>query len=147
MFEPRDLFVDPTVLPALVIPAASTELVVFDTTRVKDPRLADQGLAAYVVRQNASFLKRAWFSVFADQPLTFFHRHLALMATGVDGNWDNVPDGADSITGTVLPANELAVINAHFFGDDHRLVLKTGGTPPTFWRLSLRFSPDQSVAE
>lgn len=148
MLEKQDIHPPIEVIPSNAdIPAANTELVIWDSTRVHVVGTADQDLVTYALRQFTTYLKRAWLTVYADQPLTFFHRHLAVKAAADETKWRNVPDGAGSIVGTVLPAAELAVINAHFFGDDHRLILKTGATPPTFWEISLRFSLDQSVAE
>jgi hypothetical protein len=130
--------------------AANTEYVVFDTTRVEVGGQVAQSLAAYSRRRSCAHLKRAWLTVTTDQALSFFHRHLSsLVVNPGDANWDNIGDGAGA-SPTAIAANTAGVVAkmfVHFFGDDHRLVLKTGNTPPTVLRLGLRLGVDQSLAE
>jgi hypothetical protein len=135
--------------------AATTEYVVFDTTRIPPGQqlfLMDAAPAAGVkYRQTRQHIKRAWLSVRADQQLSFYHRHLSILAPAnasvVAGDWDAVLDDAGSpASPTVIAASaNPTVIPIRFFGDDHQLVLKTSGTPPTIVHLSLRLLSDQAL--
>jgi hypothetical protein len=133
---------------------ASTEYVVFDTTRVSttgfitmDPAPA----AGVLYRQTCKHIKTAYLSVLADQQLSFYHRHLSILAGAsnaevVAGDWDPVLDKAGTpASPTVIAASaNPTIIVIRLFGDDHQLVLKTSGTPPTKVHLSLRLSGDQA---
>lgn len=144
-------------LPALAAFAnANTEVVVFDTTRLPPGNhfTMDAAPASGVrYRQGGRHLKRAFFSVVADQDLQFFHRHLSIMAPAstsiVDADWDAVTDNASpSVSPTeIVAATTPVIFTVHFFGDDHRLILKTKTTPPTKVHLSLKFSADQALAD
>lgn len=136
---------------------ATTEYPVFDTTRVPpEPRgiRMDPAVSAGVAyRQSCRHIKVAYLSVLADQTLSFYHRHLSILAGAsnaaiVAGDWDPVLDKAGTpASPTVITATANPVVIAiRLFGDDHQFVLKTGGTPPTKVHLSLRFSCDQSSA-
>lgn len=130
------------VLPT-TLPLANTEYIVFATVKAGDSAAS---------RKANQARKRAILSVYTDQPVTIFHRHLSAQAALTDANdpagkWRNVPDDAGSYTGTLTVASQLELLSCRFFGDDHALVIKTGPTPPTVVELSLRFSNDQAVGE
>lgn len=86
---------------------------------------------------------RPWLlvKVYANQALTLYWRHLAAASAYLDANYRNVPAEDDgSVTGTVLTASEQEVVPCRLYGDDYRLILKTGATVPTTFDLSLRLT-------
>ena len=135
---------------------ASTEYPVFDTTRIPPGQISftmDPAPATGVkYRQTCNHIKVAWLSVLADQQLSLYHRHLSILgpdsASVAAGDWDAILDNAGSPASptVIAAAANPKIIPVHFFGDDHQLVLKTGGTPPTKVHLSLRFSCDHAVS-
>lgn len=144
MTESEDQYGPVGDIPSLAV--ANTEYTILDTTRLRRGGFTLE-LAQFATRRSAGYIKRAWLTVFADQALSFYHRHLCgTIAAPVVGDWDAVLDENDA-SPTPISANTLYIIPVHLFGDDHWLVLKTGVTPPTVKKISVRYSIDQAIAE
>jgi hypothetical protein len=107
---------------ALLAATANTEVVVLDALQTS--QVSGSMLAAFV--------GAATLGVYADQPLTFYFRKRA-----AGGSYRDAPDD-DGSTPTAVPAGQFKSIRTTWDALDHRLVLKTGATPPSIVELTGR---------
>jgi hypothetical protein len=110
-------------LPALLSAARAAVLAAPPSTEVI---IVDSSAGAICAGLN-SFPAKAVVGVFANQALSLIFRRLA---RGGSGSWRDVLDDAGN-SPTSIPANAWTDVSTTWPAANHRLVLKTGATPPT----------------
>lgn len=136
-----------TIATKLTTVAANTEVIVFDSTMIKEPETALMDLVLWTAgtsqgnRRIIPEWKGVFLSVFADQDLQLFYRHLAQGSTTWRGllDYSAAPASPTAFTHSATNATRYSF---RLTGDDHQIVLKTGATPPTVVELSLRLTAD-----
>jgi hypothetical protein len=138
------------VTAALIAAPATTEVIVFDTTMIREPDSGLMDYAAWLAKTSPAATREQplpflglFLTVFADQDLQLFHRTLGAGATTWRDllNFAGTPASPTAYTHTANPARYFVRLS----GADEQLVLKTTGTPPTVAELSVRLTSEYFV--
>jgi len=126
-----DVHQEASTFPA--IPGATTEVTIYDTTRVEAGRYQMEPLAASGAKsRSCSHIKGALLSLFGDQIVTVKVYYM------IAGQWRAVNGAAGA--GNATTANQAFAKFYPFGGDDTKITYTTGGTPPTTLGISNRLS-------
>jgi hypothetical protein len=128
-------------LPATVSFTANAELELLNTTKIP-PNMALQphGQAEFTYRKGSSRWRHALVTVFPlDQAMTLFSYDLSGQVTNpTSGDWK-----VNVAAGTSVPSAVAGRFAVPMFGDDTKITLKAGATPPTDLRISIELSESQ----
>lgn len=138
-------------LPTQATLVASTEAELLNTTKMApNMSLQTKDLAEYTYRGTGSIKwKRAFVSIYgSDQDMTLFVRNLSKSVASPAANgsdWIVVPDGAGSVVGSVVTQGAVRQFSIPLFGDDTKISVKPGATPPSVFRVDIVLTEDQAL--